>query len=41
MGLDEREFCVFLCAMCSGRDAYKVGRKFTSYIVRKTERNIN
>jgi len=41
MGLDDREFFVFLCAVCSGRGARNVGRKFTSYTVRKTERNIS
>jgi len=41
MGLDGREFFVYVCAVSSGRGARNVGRKFTSYIVRKTERNLS
>jgi len=41
MGLDGRELFVFLCAVHSGRCARNVGRRSTSYIVRKTERNIS
>jgi len=37
MGLDEREFFLFLCAVCSVRVACNVGHKFASYIVRKPE----
>jgi len=41
MGLDGREFFVFLCAVCSGRAAQNVQIKFTPFILRKTERNIS
>jgi len=41
MGLDDRELFVFLCVLHGGRRARIVGRKCTSYVVRKTERNIN
>jgi len=39
MGLDGRELFKFLCTVCSGLAAHNV--RLTSYIVRKTEHNIN
>ena len=41
MGLDGREFFVCVFAVCSGRGARNVGRKFRSYNVGKTERNVS
>jgi len=41
MSLDEIGFLMFLCAVHGGRGACNVGPKFTPYIARKNEHNIN